>query len=211
MLLRLAYLRVTNALALLRLLPMSDRDKDAEILALRHQIMVLERQLGGDRVQFAPAARAWLAALLHPLPRTAHRPHGLSRHSPWSLRGPAVRINSAFRHRRPSRSGVRSDTVKRPVPEDKLDVQPADQLLWTHEHVPVARMRLVGAQLPLRTQLSVESHQDLLGRARPASGALMVPGWRPADGWTVGAVALSCNVLFGACDEPRPTAAALLR
>jgi hypothetical protein len=69
-LLRLAYLGVTNALALLRLLPMSDRDKDAEILALRHQIMVLERQLRGDRVKFSPVDRAWLAALLHPLPRT---------------------------------------------------------------------------------------------------------------------------------------------
>ncbi|MDP9611166.1 hypothetical protein JOF35_003443 [Streptomyces demainii] len=46
MLLRLAYLGVTNAFAVLRLLPMSDRDKDAEILALRHQITVLERQLG---------------------------------------------------------------------------------------------------------------------------------------------------------------------
>jgi putative transposase len=37
---------VTNAFAMLRLLPMSDRDKDAEILTLRHQITVLERQLG---------------------------------------------------------------------------------------------------------------------------------------------------------------------
>jgi len=36
-LLRLAYLGVTNALAMLRLLPMSDRAKDAEILALRHR------------------------------------------------------------------------------------------------------------------------------------------------------------------------------
>ncbi len=35
MLLRLAYLGVTNAFAMLRLLPMTDRDKDAEILALR--------------------------------------------------------------------------------------------------------------------------------------------------------------------------------
>jgi hypothetical protein len=68
-LLRLAYLGVTNALAVLRLLPMSDRDKDAEILALRRQIMVFERQLGGERVRFAPADRAGLAALLHPLPR----------------------------------------------------------------------------------------------------------------------------------------------
>jgi hypothetical protein len=59
-LLRLAYLGVTNALTLLRLLPMSDRDKDAEILALRHQIMVLERHLGGDRVRSAPRiGRGW--------------------------------------------------------------------------------------------------------------------------------------------------------
>ena len=73
MLLRLAYLGVTNALALLRLLPMSDRAKDAEILALRHQIMVLERQLHGAKVRFAPADRAFLAALLHRLPRTVLR------------------------------------------------------------------------------------------------------------------------------------------
>jgi putative transposase len=44
-LLRLAYLGIANALAMLRLLPMSDQAKDAEILALRHQIAVLERQL----------------------------------------------------------------------------------------------------------------------------------------------------------------------
>jgi hypothetical protein len=44
-LLRLAYLGVTNAFAMLRLLPMSNREKDVEILALRHQIGVLERQL----------------------------------------------------------------------------------------------------------------------------------------------------------------------
>ena len=34
MLLRPAYLNETNAFALLRLLPMSDRDKDVEILVL---------------------------------------------------------------------------------------------------------------------------------------------------------------------------------
>ena len=45
-LLRLAYLGVANMFALLRLLPASDRDKIVEILALRHQITVLERQLG---------------------------------------------------------------------------------------------------------------------------------------------------------------------
>ncbi|GAB3856611.1 hypothetical protein ACFPIJ_58490 [Dactylosporangium cerinum] len=67
--LRLAYLGITNAFALLRLLPGSARDKDAEILALRHQLAVLHRQLGGQRVRFEPADRALLAALLHQLPR----------------------------------------------------------------------------------------------------------------------------------------------
>jgi putative transposase len=66
---RLAYLGVTNALALLRLLPMSNRDKDAEILLLRHQITVLERQLHGQKVRFTAADRAFLAALVHRLPR----------------------------------------------------------------------------------------------------------------------------------------------
>src|SRR3954468_12909836 len=74
MLLRLAYLGATNALALLRLLPMSDRDKDAEILALRHQLAVLERQMGRTRVRFTPTDRAFLAALLHRLtPEALHR------------------------------------------------------------------------------------------------------------------------------------------
>ena len=75
MLLRLAYLGITNAFTLLRLLPGSDRDKDAEILALRHQLAVLNRQLGEQRIRFDPADRAWLAALLHQLPRPS--PHGL--------------------------------------------------------------------------------------------------------------------------------------
>jgi hypothetical protein len=48
-LLRLAYLGLTNTFALLRLLPMSNQDKDTEIVVLRHQIAVLQRQLGGAR------------------------------------------------------------------------------------------------------------------------------------------------------------------
>jgi putative transposase len=55
-LLRLAYLGVTNALALLRPLP-----------------MVLKRQLHGAKVRFAAADRAFLAALLHRLPRDVPR------------------------------------------------------------------------------------------------------------------------------------------
>ena len=73
MLLRLGYLAVSSAFAMLRLLPMGDRDKDAEILALRHQIAVLERQLGQHRVRFSAADRALLAVLVHRLPRQTLR------------------------------------------------------------------------------------------------------------------------------------------
>jgi transposase len=73
MLLRLAYLGVTNVFALLRLLPRSDHNKDTEILVLRHQLTVLQRHLDGQRTQFHPTDRVLLAALLHPLPRTALR------------------------------------------------------------------------------------------------------------------------------------------
>src|SRR3954469_20135403 len=61
---------MTNALAMLRLLlPMSDHAKDTEILALRHQITVLQRQLHGGKVRFDRSDWAFLAALLHGLPR----------------------------------------------------------------------------------------------------------------------------------------------
>jgi transposase len=73
MLLRLAYLGLTNAFVLLRLVPGSDRDKDTEILVVRHQLAVVQRQLGGQRVRFASADRAWLAALLSPLSGPALR------------------------------------------------------------------------------------------------------------------------------------------
>jgi hypothetical protein len=86
MLLRLTYLGVTNALALLRLLPMSDRDKDAEILALRHQITVLQRQLHGEKVRFTLIDRAWLAAVLHRLHRNVLREIRLLVHPETVLR-----------------------------------------------------------------------------------------------------------------------------
>ena len=69
MLLRLVYLGVANVFALSRLLSMSSQEKDAEILALRHQVLVLQRQLGPGKVRFTPADRALLAALLHGLSR----------------------------------------------------------------------------------------------------------------------------------------------
>jgi hypothetical protein len=58
---------------MLRLLTVTDRAKDGEILVLRHQIAVLQRQLQGERVRLTRADRALLAALLHRLPRTVLR------------------------------------------------------------------------------------------------------------------------------------------
>jgi hypothetical protein len=85
-LLRLTYLGVTNAFAMLRLLPMSDRDKDAEILALRHEITVLEHQLGKARSRFDPSDRAFLAALLHRLSRDVLRHLRLLVNNSWGHR-----------------------------------------------------------------------------------------------------------------------------
>ncbi|MFD9701552.1 hypothetical protein [Lentzea sp. NPDC059081] len=73
MLVRFAYLSVTHAFAALRLLPLTDREKDIEILALRHQLAVLQRQLGDRRPPLRPEDRAFLAALLAPLARTTLR------------------------------------------------------------------------------------------------------------------------------------------
>lgn len=61
MLFRFAYLSVTSVFALVRLLLMSDRDKDVEILVLRHQVTVLQWQLGTTRPRFNPGDRAFRA------------------------------------------------------------------------------------------------------------------------------------------------------
>jgi hypothetical protein len=122
---RLAYLGVTDALAMLRLLPMSDRAKDAEILALRHQIMVLERQLHGQKVRFTPADRAFLAALLHRLPRDVlHRIRLLVRpetvprwHRDLNARRGFSRIPFRLAHRaRPIRQCWAITALSRPLP-----------------------------------------------------------------------------------------------
>lgn len=68
-LVRLVFLAMSSVFALVRLLPAGERDKDIEILVPRHQVMVLQRQLGSARVRFAPQDRALLAALVVSLPR----------------------------------------------------------------------------------------------------------------------------------------------
>jgi hypothetical protein len=112
-LLRLAYLTVTNTFAALRLLPMSDRDKDVEILVLRHQLGVLQRQLGTARPALTAEDRAFLSALLIPLPRAVlHRLQLLVRPDTvlrWHRDLIAARHAKASRPKRP-------DARRQPVP-----------------------------------------------------------------------------------------------
>ncbi|MFS8102176.1 hypothetical protein LFM09_34140 [Lentzea alba] len=72
-LVRFAYLAVSQAFASLWLLRMSNREKDIEILALRHQLEILRRLLGDQRPRLRPEDRALLAAFLEPLTREALR------------------------------------------------------------------------------------------------------------------------------------------
>jgi len=70
--LRLAYLGVLRVFGWLALLARSDRAKDAEILLLRHQVTVLQRQVRAPRLSWAD--RAILPALARLLPG-GHRRH----------------------------------------------------------------------------------------------------------------------------------------
>jgi putative transposase len=68
---RFAYLAVLRAFGWLALLARSDRAKDTEILILRHQVAVLQRQVETPRLSWAD--RAILAALARLLPRSQLR------------------------------------------------------------------------------------------------------------------------------------------
>jgi hypothetical protein len=110
-LLRLAYLTVTNTFTFLRLLPMGDREKDIEILALRHQLLVLQRQV--DKPAFTDTDRAVLAGLLH------HLPTDKLRHSCcWSAR---TRSCTGI-------ATCSSDATRRPALRNAADARPPSAL-----------------------------------------------------------------------------------
>jgi len=65
--LMIVYLLVRRVLSLAVLLSRRDLDKDAELLALRHENAVLRRQAG--RIRYEPPDRIWFAALTQLIPR----------------------------------------------------------------------------------------------------------------------------------------------
>ncbi len=107
-LLRLAYLTVTNAVTILRLLPMSDRDKDIEILALLHQPPA---PAPGPQARDRRRRRRPSPALLHRLPSaTAPTPASCTpRHDHALASRPAQTIGS--RNARPQQRDVELGVV----------------------------------------------------------------------------------------------------
>ena len=101
--LRFAYLAVLRVFGWFALLARSDRSKDAEILILRHQVAVLERQVKTPRMSWAD--RAVLSALARLLPR-AHLRHLRLLISPRTLlrwHADLVRRRWAYPRRAPGR------------------------------------------------------------------------------------------------------------
>jgi transposase InsO family protein len=105
---RFAYLAVLRVFGWLALLARSDRAKDAEILILRHQVAVLQRQVKVPRLSWAD--RAVLAGLARLLPRSQVRQLRLIV-SPWTLlRWHADLVNRHWTH--PRRSPGRPRTIQ---------------------------------------------------------------------------------------------------
>ena len=100
---RLLYLIFARLCGWLALLPRSDNDKNTEILVLRHQIAVLQRQVSSPRLSWAD--RAVLAALTQRLSAARRRRLSLIIIPRTLLRWHAelVKRHWTYRHRRPGR------------------------------------------------------------------------------------------------------------
>ena len=96
--LRFAYLAVLRLSGWLALLARSDRAKDAEILILRHQLAVLQRQVKTPRLSWAD--RAILAALARLLPRSQLRQLQLLVSPRTLMRWHACLVRRHWAHRR---------------------------------------------------------------------------------------------------------------
>ncbi len=101
------YWALRRLLELLVLRLRSEREKEIEILVLRHQLFVLERQVG--RAEFQPADRALLAAFSRALPRRAWPSFVVSPVTLLRWHRELVARRWTYPHRRPGRPGTPGD------------------------------------------------------------------------------------------------------
>jgi transposase len=98
---RFAYLAVLRMFGWIALLARSDRAKDAEILMLRHQVAVLQRQVKAPRLSWAD--RAVMAALARLVPRSQLRELRLIVSPRTLLRWQALLVRWTYPGRAPGR------------------------------------------------------------------------------------------------------------
>lgn len=103
---RFAYRVVLRMFGWLALLARSDRTKDAEILILRHQVAVLQRQVKAPRLSWAD--RAVMAALARLVPRSQLGQLRLivSPRTPLRWHASLVRRHWTYPRRAPARPGT---------------------------------------------------------------------------------------------------------
>jgi putative transposase len=104
-----AYLAVRRLFELVVLLARSDDAKEAELLALRHEVMVLRRQV--KRRSFEPADRALLTALSRLLPRSRWASFGVTPATLLAWHRRLVARRWTYPHRSPGRPKVNEETT----------------------------------------------------------------------------------------------------
>ena len=87
----------------------SDDTKEIELLALRHEVAVLQRQV--KRPSFEPAERALLATLSHLLPRPSWPCFGETPKTLLASHRRLVSLRSTYPHRPPGRARVDRETT----------------------------------------------------------------------------------------------------
>jgi len=104
-----AYLSLRRVLEFVVLLARSDDAKEIELIALRHEVAILRRQV--KRQSFDPADRALLAALSRLLPRSRWGAFGVTPATLLTWHRRLVARRWTYPHRRPGRPKVDDETT----------------------------------------------------------------------------------------------------
>jgi putative transposase len=104
------YLAVRHLLGLALLFLRTEQSKDVELIALRHEVAILRRQVG--RCAYEPADRALLAALSRFLPRSTWATFGVTPATLVSWHRRLVARRWTYPHRPPGRPPVDDQTTE---------------------------------------------------------------------------------------------------